>query len=82
MPIYEYACKKCGIVETMQSIKAEPLKNCPNCGEAGAEKVISRNSFQLQGGGWYKDGYSSTKSEAAPADKPKTGGCGSGCGCH
>ena len=81
MPIYEYQCKKCGVVETMQSINAAPLKNCPNCGEDGAEKIISRNSFQLQGNGWYKDGYSSSKPADVAPVKPK-GGCGSGCGCH
>ena len=66
MPIYEYKCKDCGHqFETLQSITAEPLKECPkeecpkdNHEKGQLKKMISQTSFQLKGGGWYKDGYS------------------------
>jgi len=33
MPIYEYQCEHCGIIEVLQSIKAEVLETCPECEE-------------------------------------------------
>jgi putative FmdB family regulatory protein len=33
MPTYEYECKACGSrFERFQSITAEPVKDCPECG--------------------------------------------------
>ncbi len=71
MPIYEYQCESCQeVVEAMQGLADKPLTTCPAC--AGSlKKLISRSSFQLKGGGWYADGYSSAsgaKSCAASAD--------------
>ncbi len=67
IPIYEYACKKGGHgVELMQKIDDPPPRKCEQCGCKMA-RVISQTSFQLKGGGWYKDLYSSSggsKSEA------------------
>jgi len=34
-----------------------PVKTCPKCGENALERLISRSSFALKGGGWYADGY-------------------------
>ncbi len=70
MPIYEYACKKCGkVVEVFQKVNDPPPKSCEKCG-GKLGRVISHTSFQLKGGGWYKDLYSSTK--------PDSGGEGDG----
>src|SRR5690606_1456458 len=59
---YEYLCESCGHQwEAQQSISADPLKDCPKCGEARAKRQISRGGgFILKGGGWYSDLYSST----------------------
>src|SRR5437763_6606208 len=89
MPIYEFVCEACGhIVERLQKLTDPPPDACPECGGKMA-KIMSRNSFQLKGGGWYKDLYSSSSgggskgtggsspsSEAAPAStpSPSTGG--------
>ncbi|HUB07612.1 MAG TPA: zinc ribbon domain-containing protein [Myxococcales bacterium] len=60
MPIYEYACQKCGhVVEVMQKFTDPPPRKCERCGGRLA-RVMSQSSFQLKGGGWYKDLYSST----------------------
>jgi putative FmdB family regulatory protein len=57
-PLYEYGCEKCEkTFEVSQSMKDEPLKECPNC-EGELRKLISRSSFQLKGSCWEKDGYS------------------------
>lgn len=70
MPIYEFVCEACGrIVERLQKVTDPPPDACPECGGKMA-KIMSRNSFQLKGGGWYKDLYSSSKSEGGGASKP------------
>ena len=56
MPIYEYKCHKCGVVEAMQGIKEKPLKKCPNC-KGKVERMISSTSFVLKGSGWYATDY-------------------------
>jgi putative FmdB family regulatory protein len=56
MPIYEYKCNKCGVVEAMQRITEAPLRKCPNC-KSKVERIMSRSSFVLKGTGWYATDY-------------------------
>ncbi len=65
MPIYEYKCDKCGVVEVMQGIKEKPLKKCPNC-KSKVERQISSTSFVLKGSGWYATDYA--KKSPPPTD--------------
>lgn len=59
MPIYEYVCEACNeAVEVIQKIADQPLTECPKCNADAMKKQTSMSSFQLKGGGWYKDGYS------------------------
>jgi len=67
MPIYEYKCAKCGVVEVMQSIKDAPLKKCPNC-KSKVERMISSTSFVLKGTGWYATDYAKKSPPAAASD--------------
>ncbi len=61
MPIYEYACAKCGHqLEVMQKISDKPLTRCPEC-RGKLEKLFSQTSFQLKGAGWYVTDYSQKK---------------------
>jgi putative FmdB family regulatory protein len=61
MPIYEYACDKCGHeFEAEQRITDAPLKSCPACRGRKVRRLISRTSFVLKGSGWYSDLYSSS----------------------
>lgn len=75
MPIYEYRCQKCGHeLEVMQKVSDPAPDPCPQCGAAQAlERLMSRSSFQLKGGGWYSDLYASTKKDSTS----KTDGGGS-----
>lgn len=58
MPLYEYACEKCGHhLEARQKMSDEPLKLCPSCGAEALQRLVSRSSFALKGSGWYADGY-------------------------
>ena len=78
MPIYEYACTKCGHqLEVMQRISDKPLRRCPNC-KGKLEKQFSQTSFQFKGSGWYVTDYSRNgkgkadkKSDTATETKPE-----------
>lgn len=56
MPIYEYSCQKCGVVEVTQRITEKALTKCPTC-KSRVKKLISNTSFQLKGTGWYVTDY-------------------------
>jgi putative FmdB family regulatory protein len=56
MPIYEYKCQKCGVIEVTQRITEKPLAKCPTC-KSKIKKLISNTSFQLKGTGWYITDY-------------------------
>lgn len=63
MPLYAYLCQSCGTEqEVLRKFSDPPLKKCPACGGKLTKKITS-TSFQLKGGGWYKDGYASAKPE-------------------
>src|SRR3954471_17175540 len=66
MPIYEYVCKQCGKpTDILQKMNDPAPESCPSCGAKGPlERMISRTSFVLKGGGWYSDLYGSSKKEA------------------
>ena len=56
MPIYEYQCQKCGVIEVTQRITEKALAKCPTC-RSKVKKLISNTSFQLKGTGWYVTDY-------------------------
>lgn len=69
MPIYEYACRSCGHeFEELQKVGAEPPP-CPECAADEVGRKVSRTSFVLKGGGWYKDLYSGPSNRKEPATK-------------
>ena len=63
MPLFEYRCSACQHLEEVLQKHDEPAPEvCPKCGKTQTlAKELSLTSFQLKGGGWYKDLYSSTK---------------------
>src|ERR1700732_941678 len=77
MPIYEYKCPKCGVVEVMQGIKEAALKKCPNC-KSKVERMISSSSFVLKGSGWYATDYAKKSAPPAEASSPSNGGSENG----
>ena len=57
MPLYEYACKRCGNrFEVRQKFSDEPVKTHEECG-GDAERVLSVPAFQFKGTGWYVTDY-------------------------
>jgi putative FmdB family regulatory protein len=58
MPIYEYACTKCGhVLDALQKIADSPLTDCPECGEAALKRQVSAPRFRLKGQGWYETDF-------------------------
>ncbi len=83
MPVYEYECRECEkVFEVQQRMSDDPLTNCPEC-EGPVRKLVSMSSFQLKGGGWYADGYSSVNGSAKNSEKTKSAApaCQSGGSC-
>lgn len=71
MPIYEYQCSQCGeTTEVLQKFSDAPLESCSACG-GRVEKLMSMNSFQLKGSGWYVTDYAG-KNDQTKADSAKT----------
>jgi putative FmdB family regulatory protein len=74
MPIYEYICEKCHKKEEIiQRFGEEAPEVCPACSARGSlKKTVTTGSFHLKGGGWYKDGYASTKKPDATKSDSST----------
>ena len=45
MPIYDYECKNCGIIENIWAKISEEIVPCPHCGEP-AWRIISASNIQ------------------------------------
>lgn len=71
MPVYEYACGKCGqIKEVVQKISDPPLTRCEVC-NGKVRKLISQSSFHLKGTGWYVTDYASKSNTGKNANHQK-----------
>ena len=76
MPIYEYACKKCGNrIEVLQKMNDQPLRRCRACG-GRLERLLSPVGIQFKGTGWYVTDYArkgnSGKSEEKSSEAKET----------
>jgi putative FmdB family regulatory protein len=64
MPLYEYACNRCGKrFEVRQKFSDEPVKIHEECG-GDAERQLSTPSFQFKGTGWYVTDYAKSGSKS------------------
>jgi len=72
MPTYEYVCKECGHgFEEMQSMTAEPLVVCPNCGKPSLKRLMTGGSGMIfKGSGFYLTDYKKGTSGEKPKEKP------------
>ncbi|MEW5803477.1 MAG: zinc ribbon domain-containing protein [bacterium] len=74
MPVYEYKCNDCGHhFEVDQRIVDPPLHSCQMCG-GSVERLISRCSFILKGGGWYATDNPSPDRKKSIAKEKKSNG--------
>lgn len=66
MPLYEYRCKKCGLVfEILQKPHQNPIKKCIHC-KGEVEKLISPPAIQFKGTGWYITDYAQNQKPSSP----------------
>ena len=61
MPTYEYRCNECSHkFEMFQSIKSDPVKECPSCGRSSVERIIGTGgAIIFKGSGFYQTDYRS-----------------------
>lgn len=59
MPTYEYLCENCGHkMEKFQSITANPIKKCPECGKLKLKRLIGAGAGLIfKGSGFYETDY-------------------------
>ena len=71
MPLYEYACQKCGKhTERIEKYDGPPLKKCPHCG-GKVERLLSAPAIQFKGSGWYVTDYAKkSTSPGSSGDSP------------
>jgi putative FmdB family regulatory protein len=69
MPTYDYKCDACGhAFELFQSIKADPIKKCPECGKNKVKRLIGTGAGLIfKGSGFYITDYR----DKSYADKAK-----------
>ena len=60
MPVYEFECSCGEVTENFVKMGTKESVACPICGKR-AKKIMSACTFELKGGGWYADGYASTR---------------------
>ncbi|MCI0705966.1 MAG: zinc ribbon domain-containing protein [Ignavibacteriae bacterium] len=65
MPTYDYRCTECGHeFEEFQSMSAETLKTCPNCGKDTLKRAMGTGAGTIfKGGGFYQTDYKNTGGE-------------------
>jgi putative FmdB family regulatory protein len=61
MPTYEYECPACGnTFERFQSITAEPVRTCPECGGRKVRRLLGAGAgIIFRGSGFYQTDYRS-----------------------
>lgn len=75
MPTYEYKCANCDhMMEAFQSITANPLKKCPECGKLKLQRLLGTGAGLIfKGSGFYETDYrSDSYKKGAESEKPKT----------
>lgn len=82
MPTYEYRCGACGhAFERFQSMNDDPVRECPECGQDAAERMISSGAGLIfKGSGFYVTDYKRSSGEsgqeAGASDNGGNGGNG------
>ncbi|MCH8475144.1 MAG: zinc ribbon domain-containing protein [Opitutales bacterium] len=67
MPTYDYTCDSCGHEqEVFQSMKDDPLKDCPACGEPAFRRRIGAGAGLIfKGSGFYITDYKKNQTDGS-----------------
>lgn len=57
MPIYEYFCESCGVIEVFQKMSDKELKTCPTCKSKIEKQLSTPASPKFTGSGFYETDY-------------------------
>jgi putative FmdB family regulatory protein len=69
VPLYEYACQKCGRhMDKIEPVSGPHLKKCPHCG-GKVESVITAPAIKFKGSGWYVTDYAGKTASGESPDK-------------
>ena len=73
MPTYEYICDNCQYeFEQFQSIKARPIRKCPECGKLSVQRLIGAGAGVIfKGSGFYQTDYRSEGYKKAAESEKK-----------
>ncbi len=72
VPIYEYECENKHRFEKWQSMKDDPIKECPECGTP-VHKILHPAGIIFKGSGWYiTDSRKSGSGESSSGTKSET----------
>ena len=83
MPTYKYECQSCGHnFEKFQSITADSIKICPECGKEVRKIITAGGGVIFKGTGFYQTDYKgcSVPSCSSSGNKKASPGCDS-CPC-
>jgi len=74
MPTYEYVCNNCQHeFEQFQSMKARPIRKCPECGKLSLQRLIGAGAgIIFKGSGFYQTDYRSEGYKKAAESEKKT----------
>ena len=74
MPTYEYICDSCQHhFEKFQSIKARPIRKCPECGKHSVQRLIGAGAgIIFKGSGFYETDYRSEGYKKAAESEKKS----------
>ena len=79
---YSYRCPECGVFTIEQSMKDEPISECPDCGQP-VKRIIGKNvNVIFKTGGFYcTDKGGSCRESASASDAAAESAC-AGCEHH
>jgi len=73
MPLYEYQCQKCGVIEEVIQRFSDPLRTvCTHCG-GEVRKLISSPAIKFKGSGFYITDYAKSGGESNSSSSPESG---------
>jgi len=74
MPIYRYKCDHCGYEFTiLESFNGNSVRECPQCGQQTARRLISRVGIIYKGSGFHNTDYRRNGSRGGRAEGRRDG---------